>query len=140
MTMKSNDYLSIAMLLLIEQTSPKLSQIKSYGYEFAHNGGGLFLQIKRTLFCVTCEHLISLPAICSQTYHMFASLMILVDPLVNISQFTNHVLVYISYVCESACEPTLAPMQKRALASFQFAISSAGMLAHQNDGMTPLYY
>jgi hypothetical protein len=44
------------------------------------------------------------------------------------------------YVCEPAGQPALAPMQKRALASIRFAIPSAGALAHQNDGMPPLFY
>jgi hypothetical protein len=73
------------MLLLIEQNSPKISLIKSYGWQFAHDRGGLFLRIKRVLFCMACEHMISLPTMCLQTYHMFASLVVLVDPLASIS-------------------------------------------------------
>jgi hypothetical protein len=73
------------MLLLIEQNKTKISQIKSYGCRSAHDGGGLFLIIKRVLFCVACEHMISLPTTCLQTYHMFASHAILVNLLVNIS-------------------------------------------------------
>jgi hypothetical protein len=75
-----------------------------------------------------------------QTYHMFASLAIFVNLLPNISLFANHMLANISYVCKSPCEAALAPMQKRALASIRFAISSASVLAHWNDGMTPLCY
>ncbi len=45
----------------------------------------LFLQIDRVLFCVACKHMISLPTMCLQTYHMFASLAILFNPLANIS-------------------------------------------------------
>ncbi len=81
----STVYFSIAMLLLIEQNPPKISQIESYGCQFAHDGGGLLLRIKRVLFCVACKHMISLPTTCLQTYHIFASLAILVDPLANIS-------------------------------------------------------
>jgi hypothetical protein len=46
----------------------------------------------------------------------------------------------ILYVCKLAHEPILALMQKRALASIQFAISCAGELVHWNDGMPPLCY
>jgi hypothetical protein len=74
------------MLLLIEQKPLKISQIKSYGCQFLeHDGKGLFLQIKRVLFYVACKHMKSLPTTCSQTYHMFASLVILFDQLENIS-------------------------------------------------------
>ncbi len=73
------------MLLLIEQNPPKVSRIESYGCGFVHDGGGLILQIKRVLFCVACEHMIYLPTTCLQTYHMFASLVILADLLANIS-------------------------------------------------------
>ncbi len=38
------------MLLLIERNPLRISQIRSYGCQFAHNGGGLFLWIKRVLF------------------------------------------------------------------------------------------
>jgi hypothetical protein len=58
------------------------------------------------------EHMISLPATGLQTYHMFASLTILVDPLANTSLIANQVLMNISYVCKPAREPALAPMQK----------------------------
>ena len=75
----------MAMLLLIEQNPLKISRIKSYGFQFVHDGGGLFLQIKRVLFCMACKHMTSLPATCLQTYHMFVSLVILVNQLVNIS-------------------------------------------------------
>ncbi len=88
------------MLLLIEKKTPKISQIKSYGCQFVHNGGGLFHQIKRVVFvwlakiwyhCQphACKHIICLQALpslsiclqiyhslqttCLQTYHMFAS-------------------------------------------------------------------
>jgi hypothetical protein len=73
------------MLLLIEQNCSKISQIISYGCQFARNGEGLFLRIKRVLFCVAHKHMISLPPTCVQTYHVFASLVILVDLLANIS-------------------------------------------------------
>jgi hypothetical protein len=52
-------------------------------------------------------------------------------------------LVYIQtvlYVCKPAGQPALAPMQKHASASIQFAIPSTGVLAHRNDGMPPLFY
>ncbi len=81
--------------------------------------------------------------------------------------FAKHVLADISYVCKPCnpwqpackhiivCKPCarnhiiclrgitythLGTHAKRALASIQFTISSSGVLAHQNDGMTPSCY
>ena len=90
---------------------------------------------------ILCGLQTSSPTTCLQLYHMIASLTILVNPLANMPYFVNHVLVKISYCCKPACEPALAPMQKHALASIRFAISSARTLTHHwNDRMTPLCY
>ena len=68
---------------------------------------------------------------------MFASLPILVDPLADISYFANHVLakIYYKFASQLARHPC-----KQASTSIRFTISSAGALAHQNDGMPPLCY